>query len=345
MRSGHSGQAIDDDDEGRLTELGDGRAAELGLLEIVIVNYHCVTDIIELTKQLPTSIGIVLVDNANEHRALSSLDARGRRIEIVDMARNVGFAKAANTGFRRTKAAYVLFLNPDTRPTADAIATLLRMLLDQPEIAAVGPALVDVDGRIQHAGGGWQPRPANAITHLLGINSRWTHPIVATPSAGRITPVGWLAGTCLMVRRAPFEDVGGFDESYFLYGEDVGLGRRLASAGWSLVLAGTALVEHRGGGSAPGDPASLWLQRGNALGMYLKEQRSIQASITRGILVLSHLVRWLVCRVVPSWRPRVKEMRVYARQLAFPTKRCVEGSATIAPYDPERTSAGASRVL
>lgn len=163
-----------------------------------------------------------------------------RGVEVLSLAGNPGFAAAANQGAARGDAPWILFLNPDCFPSAGDVEELLARARALPGAAAVGPCLRGPDGVAARAGG----------VDLAGL-ARWLERV--GPSRG-LTEVDWVAGTCLLVRREAWQQVGGFDERYFLYCEDVDLCRRLRRRGWRVAVAGSVGVTHLGGASFPDEP-------------------------------------------------------------------------------------------
>lgn len=167
-------------------------------------------------------------------------------LEVVLRPDNPGFGVAANHGAQRGDAPWILFLNPDCRLARSGLEELRDFLRRHPRVAAVGPRLVSPGGVEQRPGG---VRPTS-LRRLLEP---------ATWARGLRTPreVEWVAGTCLLVRRDAFEAVGGFDPRFFLYFEDVDLGRNLTRAGWRVAVHPGVIAEHEGGTSFPDEGARV----------------------------------------------------------------------------------------
>jgi GT2 family glycosyltransferase len=176
-------------------------------------------------------------------------------VDVCSLAGNPGFAAAANLGAARGRAPWILFLNPDCFPSAGDVEELLARARALPGAAAVGPHLIGPDGVAARAGG----------VDLAGL-ARWLERL--GPRRG-LTEVDWVAGTCLLVRREAWAQVGGFDESYFLYCEDVDLCRRLRRRGWRVAVAGSVGVAHLGGASFP-DEATRRAAYRRARRLYLR---------------------------------------------------------------------------
>jgi N-acetylglucosaminyl-diphospho-decaprenol L-rhamnosyltransferase len=177
---------------------------------------------------------------------------------------NGGFGAAVNTGVARTSLNLVLVLNSDVSIAPGFVSRLVEAARPwQP--ALVGPA-VRTGGEVEHTARHF-PRPRYQAVERVRIltrfhGSRWFARAIgqdlrARPGEDR--PVDWVAGVCLLVPRAAFDQVGGFDERFFMYAEEVDLQRRLADIGVRRVYLGSVALDHVGGGSS--DPARVqgWL--------------------------------------------------------------------------------------
>ena len=146
----------------------------------------------------------------------------------VESGRNGGFGFGCNVGAARGDAPYVLFLNPDARLAPEDLARLVAVLDAEPDVALVGPRLEEEDGtlirsqrRFQTAGSTW----AQALfLHRAIPRAGWANEVVTEPDAyERPAYPDWVSGACMLVRRDALDAIGGFDEGYFLYGEDMDL--------------------------------------------------------------------------------------------------------------------------
>jgi N-acetylglucosaminyl-diphospho-decaprenol L-rhamnosyltransferase len=161
---------------------------------------------------------------------------------------NVGYARAANLGIAATRAAIVAVLNPDTRLEPGAVAPLLDRFEAESEVAAVGPRIKNLDGT-DYPSARTIPSLADAVMHgALGL---WwpTNPFTTryrqldqAPDQAR--SVDWLSGAAIWLRRSALDDVGGWDERYFMYLEDVDLCWRLRRSGWGIAYEPAGVVWH-----------------------------------------------------------------------------------------------------
>ncbi len=180
----------------------------------------------------------IVVDNASRDASVAVAEAAGAR--VVRSARNEGYGRANNLGVRAVEgASHVLIVNPDVELQAGAAAALMAAAQEWPDAGLLAPRIVEPDGRYFY-----QPRSLLA-------------PYLTNPSGRRDLPAGdvcapFLSGACLMVERALFLALGGFDEAIFLFYEDDDLCRRVADAGRALIHVHGAVALHgRGRSSAP----------------------------------------------------------------------------------------------
>jgi GT2 family glycosyltransferase len=225
---------------------------------IVIVNYnggtHLRRCLASVAAHAPGS-SVTVVDNAStDGSAALAADTPG--VRLIRNSRNVGFAAAVNQGVAAgPPGEAVLLLNPDCEITARAIEVLAEELAAHPACAIAAPTVLDDDGSVQGSVRG----DPTMLTGLFGRTTLLTRLFPNTPAATRNVQrytsdqsrnVDWVSGACMLVRRAPFEAVGGFDERYFLYWEDADLCRRLRAAGCTIRFVPRATVIHAGGRSS-----------------------------------------------------------------------------------------------
>lgn len=201
---------------------------------IVSVCYNSTAVLHAMLVSIPSEAAIVLVDNASaDHPALERL-ASAAGATLVDNHRNLGFGVACNQGAAIAETEFILFLNPDTQLDPEALAHLEDAMDRYPKVSAMNPRLTDGAGR-----------PYFKRRSVLLPRSRWM--AKGWPEQDCEVPV--LSGAALMVRRAAFEQVGGFDPQIFLYHEDDDLSLRLAKTCGPLMFIRAASVHHMEGRS------------------------------------------------------------------------------------------------
>jgi N-acetylglucosaminyl-diphospho-decaprenol L-rhamnosyltransferase len=209
-------------------------------LDVVVVTYESAAELAGCLTALPREARVVVVDNASRDRSAEL--ARELGAQVVRNPRNRGFAAAANQGARLGNGDLVLFLNPDAAIREPDLRRLVAALEGDPRLFAVGPRLRHPDGGEQRA---WWPFPSAAATwaEALGLRRLWP------PRAGADGAVPFVVGACMLVRRRQFEALGGFDERFWLYGEEADLCYRARRRGWRVGHVPDATARHVGGAS------------------------------------------------------------------------------------------------
>lgn len=183
---------------------------------------------------------LIVLDNASAPDQRPDRDKLSTNAKIIQNETNLGFAEGNNVAARATNAPYLVFLNPDAFPKPDWLAQLVAAAERYPEAAAIGSTQVRADAEHILDGTG-------DVLHASGLAYRSNYGKPRAPP-----PLGESFGACaaaMLVRRAAFEAVGGFDARYFCFFEDVDLSFRLRLVGWRIVQSPDAIVAHVGGGS------------------------------------------------------------------------------------------------
>jgi N-acetylglucosaminyl-diphospho-decaprenol L-rhamnosyltransferase len=207
---------------------------------------------------------IVVIDNGSRDGSVDTLLAAHPRVRVIRAPGNVGYARAANLGTAATKAPIVAVLNADTETERGAAAAMLERLAREPRLGAVGPRLLNLD-RSDYPSARSMPSIGVAIGHgLLGMwrpNNRFTtryRQLDADPARPRL--VDWVSGAAIWLRRSALDDVGGWDERYFMYLEDMDLCWRLRRSGWEIAYEPSAVVVHVQGASTSRVPYRMLIE-------------------------------------------------------------------------------------
>jgi len=226
-------------------------------LSIIIVTFNSRGDIDACLRSLTEGIHVdrevVIVDNASTDGTPAHIRQRWPGIRLIDLGANLGFARATNIGVQQTFGELVLLLNPDTVVPPGAIDRLVAALEAHPEAAAVGPRIINDDGYAELSFGRLTAPPAELRQKILSVGSRRRLPIVLAiveRMTRRTQYVDWITGACLLARRADLEAVGGLDERFFLYMEDVDLGAAFQRLGRRVLFVADVEISHRRGASA-----------------------------------------------------------------------------------------------
>jgi GT2 family glycosyltransferase len=224
-------------------------------VDVVVVAYNsrdhlrlCIEPLLEVEW-----VRVIVVDNASPDDTAAAL--QGLPVTLIENPENLGFGRACNVGWRRGTAPYVLFLNPDARIDRTALRRLVE-IGESPGVGLVAPQTVSSNGELVRS----QRTFVGVATiwaqlfflHRLFPSASWADGIVRTPAAyERRSSPDWVSGACMLLTRELLERLGGFDERFFMYCEDMDLCRRVRETGLDVVYEPGAIVVHDEGSSAP----------------------------------------------------------------------------------------------
>ncbi|WP_105531405.1 glycosyltransferase family 2 protein [Solimicrobium silvestre] len=223
-------------------------------ISTVIVNYNagdllyaCVNSLLNC----PLKIEIIIVDNASSDQSLNALVGLPN-VHLIKNVTNLGFAAACNQGTNKATAPILLFLNPDCSFKPGALVSLLETMCKDAEVGMVGGLLVNWDGTEQAGGRRAIPTPWRSFVRAFGLvrfSGRWPKLFYDFHLHKQKLPdhpieVEAISGACMMVRRDVMQDVGGWDEGYFLHCEDLDWCMRFRQKGWKILFVPTAKITH-----------------------------------------------------------------------------------------------------
>jgi GT2 family glycosyltransferase len=249
----------------------------------------------ELRAQEGVSLELVAVDNASTDGTADFL-AEQPDVRLLANAENRWLSPAWAQGVREGRAPYVLLLTSDlSLPQPDAVATLKRALDERPGAGMAGPRLVDEHGTDSLNGSYSFPTVRWMVVNHLGLArllGRARRPPPAAPAAAVAPkPVGFVNGAAMLVRREALEAIGGIDERYKLYWEEIDLAHRLRDAGWEVLLVPSVLGVHPGKGTPmlTGAREEAW-RHGERL--YFRRHHGVLGdALVYGTRVLGRLIR------------------------------------------------------
>lgn len=232
-------------------------------LTVVTVTYspgsHLERFLSSLTVATDRPVSVVIADNGSVDGAPEEALERYPGTRLLRTGSNLGYGTAVNRAIATVPGdqEFVLVANPDVVWGPGSIDALLAGAARWPTAATLGPLIRDPDGSV-YPSARHLPRlitgGMHAVVGFVWKSNPWTRKYRQQYRQPSERPVGWLSGSCLLVRRRAFDDVGGFDERYFMYMEDVDLGDRLGKSGWLNVYVPEAEILHDKGHSTGREP-------------------------------------------------------------------------------------------
>ncbi|MGV0835529.1 glycosyltransferase family 2 protein [Mycolicibacterium thermoresistibile] len=284
--------------------------------EVVIVTYHSGEELAELLSAARRDQRIVVVDNSSGVDGTRDIVAGFRYGRWLDGGGS-GFAKAANRGARTSTAEFLIFANPDCRPTPQIWDALIDDLRHDPALGLVGVGALDGSDRFELGIGGWEPTLRRTAAYICALHRIFPDTgVFARPRKNEAVQLDWLGAPCLAIRRDLFVTLGGFDERYFVYNDDMELGRTLRAAGWKQRLRTDLHIPHQGAGSG-GDGTAMFQQRGASMAAYLHHHNGYgTAAAMRLMLAVGALPRAFAALL--TGRPAgARQQLAYLAGLAF----------------------------
>jgi N-acetylglucosaminyl-diphospho-decaprenol L-rhamnosyltransferase len=205
-----------------------------------------------------------MADNGSTDGTPQAAVERYPNVRLFKTGANLGYGTAVNRAIEHLSESgqiddWVVVANPDVQWGPNSIDALLEAATRWPQAGALGPLIRDPDGSVYPSARHLPSLIRGGMHAVLGPfwkRNPWTAAYRQERLEPSERPVGWLSGSCLLLRRSAFGQIGGFDERYFMYMEDVDLGDRLGKAGWLNVYVPSAEVLHHKGHSTGHDPAS-----------------------------------------------------------------------------------------
>ncbi len=253
-------------------------------LSAVVVSWNvrellagCLSSLYASLEGSGISFEAIVVDNASADDSVNMVREHFPQARLLANAENRGYAGGSNQGLALTRGRCAVVLNPDTLVHGNALGTLLRFMDETPSAGMAGPRLVYPDGRFQHSAFAF-PSLAQLIFDFFPLHGRLLESRLngryprSWYSAGLSFPVGHPLGACMMVRREVLDSVGGMDESFFMYCEELDWAMRIHRAGWGVYCVPAAELVHHAGQSTRQVRSemfvALWRSRFRFFGKY-----------------------------------------------------------------------------
>ena len=252
---------------------------------IIILSYNTQ----ELLKQCLTSIfkhihgiqfEVIIVDNNSHDGSVEMVKKNFPKVLLIENKENAGFAKGANVGAQKARGEYLLFLNSDTTMIDQGVRNMISYMEKYPGVAIVGGNLQNHEGGTSKSFGEFLTLP-EVILMLFFDRGR-------KKDRKTVSPVEWVSGGYMLVRAAVFDKIGGFDEHFFMYLEDMELCYRVKKDGLNVVYYPDAKVKHVGQGSSNRSFAIVNIYRG--LQYFYKKHRSLPEYLLLKFLLVDKAV-------------------------------------------------------
>jgi GT2 family glycosyltransferase len=230
------------------------------ILSVIIINYNskllleqCLISVRNAVRGIDNEI--IVVDNNSSDGTKEYLLPKFTDIKFIFNHANLGFAKACNQGFKISSGDYILFLNPDTVLPGTCLTDCISFFKTHPDTGAVGVRMLDEKGKFLKESKRGLPSPSASFYKLFGLTAFFPRSkTIAKYYQGHLpenenNPVEVLSGAFIMIKKEVFEKLNGFDETFFMYGEDIDLSLRIIQLGYKNYYLGKISIIHLKGGS------------------------------------------------------------------------------------------------
>lgn len=241
---------------------------------VLIVTYNS-ADQIEtclstlLSQRQSISQEVIVVDNQSQDETVQIIKSRFPSVRLYEPGENLGFARAVNFAARQTQAKYVLLLNPDTEVMDHAVDRAFTFAESNPQYGFYGGRTLKEDRESLERSSCWgQPTTWSLFLFATGLSALFRHNSFLDPESlgswqrDSVREVGVVTGCFLLIRKDAWDEIEGFDEHFWLYGEDVDIAMRARKAGYRPVITPDAVTVHEVGQSSTSVQKMIWLHRG-----------------------------------------------------------------------------------
>ncbi len=228
-------------------------------LSVVILNYNVRYFLEQCIKSVQLSLKgieseIIIIDNNSTDGSCAMVKEKFPGLTLIENKENVGFSKANNQAVAQAKGEYLCILNPDTAVSEHTFKACLNFYEGKENMGALGVYLMDGTGNFLPESKRNLPTPKASLLKLMGIGRNYYAKKVAAQAIGEVAV---LVGAFMFLKRTVYQEVGGFDEDYFMYGEDIDFSYKITKAGYKNYYMGNTTVLHYKGESTQKDAAYL----------------------------------------------------------------------------------------
>ncbi len=272
-------------------------------LSIIIVSWNvcdflaaCLDSIRAHTGDL--DVEVIVVDSYSNDGTVEMVRERYPWVKFLPQSQNIGFVRGNNLGLHEAQGRYLMLLNPDTEVLDDALPRMVTYLDQNPAVGIVGPHTLNSDGTVQST----RRRFPTLLTAVF--ESTWLQPIAPQSILDHYyardirdtdtADVDWVQGSALMMRRKVYGQIGGLDEQYVMYSEEMDLCKRARAGGWRAVYMGDAKIIHHGGKSSEQSPFKHAYFESSKLRYFRKFHGPIAATALRIFIICGYLAQMTV---------------------------------------------------
>lgn len=279
-------------------------------LSIIIVNWNtrdflkkCLHSVYDTVRNLDFNIWVV--DNASTDGSVAMVHGQFPDVHLLENSENLGFAKANNQVFRSCDGELVLLLNSDAFLKEDAVRSLVTAMEENPSAGIIGARLEYPDGQPQNCF--WKlPTLGNEIIRLSGMD-KWMNPEggAGYGHSQAVKKVGAVSGACLIARRVMLDEIGLFDERFFMFSEEIDLCKRAWDSGWHVLHHPAALVVHVNAGSSGTTTKRIITLYQAKLQYFGKHHGKFQAQVLYAAMSLFCAIKGNLYKIKDSERSRL----------------------------------------
>ena len=276
-------------------------------ISVIIVNYNvkylleeCLFSIEKASKNINTEIFVI--DNASNDGSNLFFKNRFHHVQFIWNEENIGFAKANNKVLDKITGEFILFLNPDTIIAENTLETCLDFMTKNKSCGALGVRMVDQHGVFLKESKRGFPTPMTSLWKFLSFHELFpSSPVFSKYYEGHLSEWGTnevdvLSGAFMMLSKAALEKVKGFDEDYFMYGEDIDLSFRIKQAGFkNYYLPESTIIHHKGSSTNKKDPRYYYRFYG-AMKTYVRKRYSNRFFL-KSLLLVGIEIKLLLARI------------------------------------------------
>jgi len=266
-------------------------------LSIIIVNWNtkdyleqCLASIYENIKEI--TFEIIVVDNASSDSSVQMVREKFTAVILIENKENLGYGAANNQGIKKSRGKYILILNPDTIIVPNSLQKLATFLERNPKVGVVGPKILNPDSSIQFECARDFPTPLTEFFVLSTLYKRFPKSkifgkyLISYWNHNDEREVNLLSGSCALFRKEVFEEVGLFDEGFFMYTEETDLFYRIKRHGWKVYFLPSSQIIHLWGKSTEQLPYKMAVEARKSMELFFKKHYGLRAVFVHRVAVI-----------------------------------------------------------